>query len=94
MPLQLVPIEEVIREHVEEVRVLIDIEAAHILELEVIDADGDRTHITFDDVRLDTGIKPADLVLSIPEGTAVSRPLEATDGSRGADDQGKDDQGK
>ena len=89
LALQLVPVEDVIREHVEEVRVLIDIEAAHILELEVIDADGDRTHITFDDVRLDTGIKPADLALAIPEGTTVSRPLEATDGAGAADDQAK-----
>ena len=77
LALRMIPLEDAIRDHVEEVNVLLDIEAAHILELEVIDADGDRTHITFDDVRLDTGIKPADLALTVPQGTAVSRPLDA-----------------
>ena len=88
LPLRLIPIDEAIREHVEEVRVLLDIEAAHILELEVIDADGDRTRVTFQNVRLDTGINPAELALSVPEGTTVSRPLEGKDGSE-PDDQGK-----
>jgi outer membrane lipoprotein-sorting protein len=79
LPLRLVPLDEALREHVDEVRVLLDTGAAHILELEVLDADGDRTRIVFEDVRLDTGIKPDDLALAVPEGTTVSRPLEAAD---------------
>lgn len=88
LALQLVPLEEAIREHVAEVHVLLDIEAAHILQIEVIDADGDRTHITFEGVRLDTGIKSADLELNIPRGTTVSRPLDVQEGST-AERQGK-----
>ena len=79
LPLRLVPGEEALREHVDHVNVLLDTRAAHILELEIIDADGDRTHVTFSAVRLDTGLKPADLELKIPEGTTVSRPLDVKD---------------
>jgi outer membrane lipoprotein-sorting protein len=79
--LRMIPLDEAIREHVDEIRVLLDSEAAHILELEILDADGDRTRITFEDVRLDTGIKSADLALTVPKGTTVSRPLEAGNGT-------------
>ena len=80
LSLRLVPLDDAIREHVDEVHVLLDTEAAHILELEIADADGDRTRMAFENVRLDTGVKPADLALVVPEGTTVSRPLEAEDG--------------
>jgi outer membrane lipoprotein-sorting protein len=53
------------------------------LELEIVDADGDRTHVTFSGCRLDTGIKPDDLKLDVPKDTTVSRPLE------GRQDQGR-----
>jgi outer membrane lipoprotein-sorting protein len=76
IPLKLVPREEALRQHVDEVDVLLDVTAAHILELEIVDADGDRTHMTFGSVRLDTGVKPDDLKLTVPEGTTVSRPLD------------------
>jgi outer membrane lipoprotein-sorting protein len=79
LPLRLVPSNEALREHVEHVDVLLDIEAAHILELEIIDADGDRTHVTFSAFRLDRGLKPADLELTVPADTTVSRPLDVKD---------------
>jgi outer membrane lipoprotein-sorting protein len=82
LALRLVPREEALREHVESVHVLLDVAAAHILELEVVDADGDRTHVTFSGFRLDTGIKPADLALDVPADTTVSRPLDAADGQK------------
>jgi outer membrane lipoprotein-sorting protein len=76
LSLRLVPIDAALREHVDEVTVLLDVEAGHILAFEVVDADGDRTHVTFSGIRLDTGIRPADLDLTVPQGTVVSRPLE------------------
>jgi outer membrane lipoprotein-sorting protein len=76
LPLRLVPREEALRQHVEEVHVLLDVTAAHILELEIVDADGDRTHVTFSGFQLDTGVTPDDLELTVPAGTTVSRPLE------------------
>lgn len=77
--LQMIPLDEALREHVDVIHVLLDSEAAHILELEVLDADGDRTRIAFEDIRLDTGIKPADLALTVAKGTTISRPLEVGD---------------
>ena len=79
LALRLVPSDEALREHVDHVNVLLDVGAAHILELEIIDADGDRTHVTFSAFRLDTGLKPADLELSVPADTTVSRPLDVKD---------------
>jgi outer membrane lipoprotein-sorting protein len=76
LPLRLVPREEALRQHVDEVDVLLDVTAAHILELEIVDADGDRTHVTFSGFKLDTGVTPADLKLTVPADTTVSRPLE------------------
>jgi outer membrane lipoprotein-sorting protein len=79
LPLKLVPTEDALKQHVAEVHVLLDVQSAHILELEVVDADGaegDRTHVTFSSFKLDTGLKADDLKLSVPAGTTVSRPLD------------------
>jgi outer membrane lipoprotein-sorting protein len=76
LPLRLVPREEALRQHVEEVDVLLDVTAAHILELEIVDTDGDRTHVTFSKFQIDTGVMPDDLKLTVPADTTVSRPLE------------------
>lgn len=85
--LQMIPLDEALREHVDVIHVLLDSEAAHILELEVLDADGDRARITFEDIRLDTGIKPAELTLAIPKGTTISRPLEVGADEKNATDR-------
>jgi outer membrane lipoprotein-sorting protein len=58
------------------VDVLLDVTAAHILELEIVDADGDRTHVTFSGFKIDTGVTPDDLKLGVPADTTVSRPLD------------------
>jgi outer membrane lipoprotein-sorting protein len=79
LALRLIPRDESLREHVARVDVLLDVEAAHILELEITDADEDRTHVTFSAIRLDAGVRPADLGLTVPADTTVSRPLEAKD---------------
>jgi outer membrane lipoprotein-sorting protein len=80
LPLKLTPTDEALRKHVDRVNVLLDVRAAHILELEIIDADGDRTHVTFSAFRLDTGIKPDELALKVPPETTVSRPLDVKGG--------------
>jgi outer membrane lipoprotein-sorting protein len=41
----------------------------------MVDADGDRTVIRFDDVKLNSGLKPGDLELNPPAGTRISHPL-------------------
>jgi outer membrane lipoprotein-sorting protein len=76
LPLRLVPREAALRQHIDEVDVLLDVTAAHILELEIVDADGDRTHVTFGGFKIDAGVTPDDLKLTVPADTTVSRPLE------------------
>ena len=80
LSLNLVPIGESLREHVDHVAVLLDLKSAHILEMEMVDADGDRTHVSMSNVRLDTEIKAADLKLTVPDDTTISKPLEVNGG--------------
>ena len=78
--LRLTPVDEFLAEHVDEVRVALDVETACVTRVEMLDTDGDRTVIRFTDVRTDAGIKDGELDLSLPAGTKISRPL---DGVRG-----------
>jgi outer membrane lipoprotein-sorting protein len=48
--------------------------------MEMVDADGDRTTVHFEDVKLNTGLKESDLALKTPSGTKVSYPLGDHDG--------------
>lgn len=73
--LRLRPTGTFLKEHVGEVRVLLDARSATILCVQTIDADGDRTSIRFADVKLDTGLDPAALALAVPPDTKVSRPM-------------------
>ncbi len=77
---RLTPIDEKIAEYVTEVRVLIDRKLACASQVEVTDADGDRTVIRFTDLRLNTGLDAAALDLKVSEGTKVSHPLEGLGG--------------
>lgn len=79
--LRLVPSDEYLAQHVDEVRVTLDVSAAYVLRVEMFDADGDRTVIRFSDVKTDTGLKDAELNLVVPTGTKVSRPLEGVRGN-------------
>ena len=65
-----------LKEHVDQVRVVLDVESACLVSVEVEDADGDRTLIRFSDVKLNVGLKDRDVALAVPAGTKVSRPLE------------------
>ena len=88
--LELTPKDESLAEHIDAVRVLLDAGAAHIITVETLDADGDRTLITFDGVRLNTGLEERELALTVPQGTKVSRPLEgAAAGGSADEDSGK-----
>jgi outer membrane lipoprotein-sorting protein len=74
LALKMTPIERQIAEHVEEVRVLLDVAAGYIVRAEMTDADGDRTVLKFTQVKL--GVDPGDLELKVPAGANVTRPLE------------------
>lgn len=93
LPLRLTPTDEWLKEHVDEVRVVLDVERACVVRVEVLDADGDRTLIRFDDLKLNAGVRDEDLALRLPAGTRVSRPLEGAGGPPPAGDK-KDTGGK
>lgn len=79
LALRLTPIEDSLKEHIEQVRVLLDVEHGYIVRAEMLDADGDRTVIAFSNVQASS--EPAgQLQLELPAGVKVSRPLEALDG--------------
>jgi outer membrane lipoprotein-sorting protein len=79
--LRLVPSDEFLAQHVDEVRVTLDARSACVVRVEMFDADGDRTLIRFSDVKIATGMKDSDLELVVPAGTKVSRPLDAARGN-------------
>src|SRR4051812_3283973 len=83
--IQLIPTDDFLAQHVDHVRVTLDVSRAFVTRVEMFDGDGDRTVIQFTDLKTDTGIKDADLELSTPPGTKVSRPL---DGARADSRQG------
>ena len=80
VPLRLKPVNAFLKEHVREVRVLLDARTATMLCVTTVDSDGDRTVIRFNDVRLNTGLKPADVQLTAPADVKISHPLEAAGG--------------
>ena len=74
LALKLTPVQEDIRQHVQEVRVLLDTSAGYIVQAELTDADGDRTLQRFSQVRVNVDV--GDLELKTPSGTKIVHPLE------------------
>lgn len=49
-------------------------------QVEVTDADGDRTIVVFTDIQVNIGLQDSELALVVPDGTRISRPLEGAAG--------------
>ena len=84
VPIRLTPTDEFLKDHVEQVLVVLDARTACVVSVRVDDADGDHTVIRFSDLKPDGGLKDADVALAVPSGTKVSRPLEGVQGDSGA----------
>ena len=95
---RMTPSDAELRRHVEQVRVLLDAQRGLIIRLEMRDSDGDRTLVTFSNVKTNVGLKDADLELRAPAGVKVTRPLAAVEGSPPAgqpgDSSSSQEQGK
>ncbi len=74
--IDLTPKSEDLRSRVSAIRVTIDRSTGLASRMEMSDADGERTIITFSEVRTGTGLQDRDFVLEPAEGTRVPRPLE------------------
>ena len=79
LALSLSPSDPTLRQHLQQVRVLLDVAGSYIVKAEVTDADGDRTVLSFSNTQLNVDV--GDLSLTVPPGTRVSHPLEGLNGS-------------
>ena len=69
-----------LKQHVAEVRVLLDARTGLMLCVVTVDVEGDRTVIRFSDARTNAGLKPADVAFNPPADVKISRPLDAASG--------------
>lgn len=76
--LRLTPKSGSLREYIETVHVVLDRESSYVRRAVLIDADGDRTVLTFSDIRANTGLNDADMALVLPPGTKLVHPLSGT----------------
>ena len=79
---RMTPTEPELREHLEQVRVLLDAWRGLIVRFEMRDSDGERTLITFSNTRTNIGLSDADVRLAAPADVKVTRPLAAVEGDR------------
>jgi outer membrane lipoprotein-sorting protein len=82
LALKLAPIDESLAKHIDSVQVLLDVQQGYILRAEMLDADGDRTVITFSNIS--TGTRPPDdsLKIELPPDVKITRPLEGLHGQQ------------
>jgi outer membrane lipoprotein-sorting protein len=78
---RMTPSEAELREHIEQVRVLLDVNRGLIVRLEMRDSDGDRTLVTFSNVKTNVGLSDEQLKISAPADVKVTRPLAAVEGT-------------
>jgi len=83
LALRLLPKTRALRDYVDHVDVVLDVAAARVVHAEIADPDGDRTTLTFSDVRTNLGMDDQDLELEIPKGATVVRPLAALEAKGG-----------
>jgi len=76
LAVRLTPIEESLREHVDHVRVLLDVESGLMIRCEITDSDGDRSLMSFSDVRINTNVSEEQMTLRVPVDVKVVRPME------------------
>jgi outer membrane lipoprotein-sorting protein len=79
--LRMTPTQPELREHVEMVRVLLDVNRGLIVRLEMRDSDGDRTIITFANAKPNVGLSDEQLKMAAPADVKVTHPLAAVEGS-------------
>lgn len=74
--LRMLPTDATLREHVDKVLVLLDTRHGVIVDLIVIDTDGDRTEIHFSNIKTNANLDASRLRLNLPLDVKMVRPLE------------------
>lgn len=75
LSLRLLPKTSDLREYLDSVIVHLDESTAQVLQAVLIDPDGDRTILTFSDIRTNQGLTDEDVAPSLPADTQVIHPL-------------------
>ena len=76
--IRMTPRSDDLKKHLASVRVLIDTSKPAATKVVMTDPEGEETEIVFSDVKLNGGVKDADVELKVPDGVRVSRPLGET----------------
>jgi outer membrane lipoprotein-sorting protein len=76
LALRMTPTDAALREHVDKVFVLLDTKHGVIVDLIVLDADGDRTEIHFSNVKTNANLDASRLHLKLPADVKTVHPLE------------------
>jgi outer membrane lipoprotein-sorting protein len=76
LELSLLPKDASLKKHIAHAQVLIDVKTAFCQQMHFVDVDGDRTILYFRNIKLNIGLKDAELKLNIPDRTRISRPLK------------------
>ena len=82
------PIDPDLAEHIERIRVLLETGRGLIVRMEMLDADGDRTEISFSRIRTNVGLKGEQLRIDAPADVKVTRPLAELEGTPADSTQG------
>lgn len=73
--LRLTPLDEELAEHIKSITVWIDPKIPAATALEMVDAEGDRTKITFSRIKLNQGLEDTDFELSLPDDVTIEYPM-------------------
>lgn len=73
---KLTPFEDEVKQYVDHIRVLLDASRGLVSVFELVDPDGERTTISFSNVRVNGGIDDPSLDLGAPRDVKIVKPLE------------------
>ena len=73
---RLVPTAADVRQYVDHIRVRLDPDRGIVTAFEMVDPDGERTTITFSNIRTNTGLADKSLELDAPRDAKIVKPLE------------------
>ena len=82
LTIRLLPTRLELREHLESVTILFNLESGQVAAAAIAYPDQDRLVLIFANVHINTGLSDEDVALVVPEGTTITRPLEL-DGANG-----------
>ncbi len=85
LAVKMTPIAADLKEHVDQVRVLLNGDTGLIESLEMRDPDGDRTVMKFSHPKINSGLKDADLQIDAPGDVKITHPLAAVEGQQAQD---------